>query len=122
MLRANGGIRASADWPQCQHAIDQRSSITPSTVAEAHKFFDEMDAVRRRHFDDATANALFGPDEGYARLTMVASLVEQDPKLTAEQKKEQIDALRAQLPPEKRSMIPDPSAPAADGAASQPGA
>ena len=92
----------------------------PSTVAEAHKFFDEMDAVRRRHFDDATANALFGKDDHYARLTMVASLVEQDPKLSAEQKKEQIDALRNQLPADQRSLIPDPAA--ASSAASQPGA
>lgn len=87
----------------------------PSNMQEARAFFDQMEAVKRRHFDDATANALFGQADHYARLSMEAMFVQQDASLTDEQKKSQLDALRAQLPPDQRSLIPE-----AVPAASQP--
>lgn len=88
----------------------------PNSMEEARAFFDQMDAVKRRHFDDATANALFGQADNHARLTMEAMFVQQDTGLSPEQKKERLDALRAQLPPDQKSLIPG-----AEPAASQPG-
>ena len=87
----------------------------PGTRAEAAAFFDQMDNVKRRHFDDATAQALFGSDDRYARLSMEAGFVLQDASLSDEQKKQAIDALRAQLPADRRDIIPPHEA-----AASQP--
>ena len=87
----------------------------PNSMEEARAFFDQMDAVKRRHFDDATANALFGQADNHARLTMEAMFVQQDTGLSPEQKKARLDALRAQLPADQKSLIP-----AAEPAASQP--
>jgi lipase chaperone LimK len=89
----------------------------PSNMQEARAFFDQMETVKRRHFDDATANALFGQADHYARLSMEAMFVQQDSSLTDEQKKAQLDALRAQLPADQKSLIPD-AAPAASQPAS----
>lgn len=89
----------------------------PSNMQEARAFFDQMEAVKRKHFDPATANALFGQADHYARLSMEAMFVQQDASLTDEQKKAQLDALRAQLPADQKSLIPE-SGPAP--AASQP--
>jgi len=90
----------------------------PNNMQEARVFFDQMEAVKHRHFDDATANALFGQADTYARLSMQAMFVQQDNALTAEQKKAQLDALRAQLPADQKALIPEF---VPEPAASQPG-
>lgn len=87
----------------------------PGNLQEANDFFDRMEAIKRRHFDDATASALFGQHDAHARVTMEAMFVEQDTTLTPEQKQERLDALRAKLPPDQQSLIPRP-----DAGASQP--
>ncbi|HET7794663.1 MAG TPA: lipase secretion chaperone [Rhizobacter sp.] len=87
----------------------------PQTREQAAAFFDQMDSVKRRHFDGATAQALFGDDDRYARLSMEASFVQMDGALSPDQKRQAIEALRAQLPADKREMIPP-----FDAAASQP--
>jgi lipase chaperone LimK len=92
----------------------------PRNLEEANAFFDQMEQVRRRHFDDATANALFGPYDAYARATMTASFIAQDESLTLEQKKERLDAIRAQLPPDQQSLIPQPDGSVAPQLTSQP--
>jgi hypothetical protein len=92
----------------------------PRNLDEARSFFDQMESVKRRHFDDATANALFGADDRYARLSMEASFVQQDPNLSPDQKKVAVDALRAQLPADRKDLIPLPEAEVPDAAASQP--
>jgi lipase chaperone LimK len=90
----------------------------PTSLEEARAFFDQMEAVKRRHFDEATASALFGPDDSYARATMEAMFVQQSTTLTPEQKKAQLDALRAKLPPDQKSLIPEPTAEGASQPAS----
>ena len=82
----------------------------PNSLEEARVFFDQMDAVKRRHFDEATANALFGADDAHARITMEAMFVQQSTTLTPEQKKAQLDALRARLPADQKALIPDDAA------------
>jgi lipase chaperone LimK len=88
----------------------------PGNLQEMNTFFDQMEAIKRRHFDETTASALFGQHDAHARTTMEAMFVEQDASLSAEQKKERLDALRAKLPPDQQSLIPQPTA----GGASQP--
>lgn len=78
----------------------------PGNMQELNAFFDQMESLKRRHFDEPTAKALFGEHDAYARITMEASIVEMDASLTPEQKKARIDALRQKLPPEQRQRIP----------------
>ncbi len=78
----------------------------PKTADEARAFFSQMEDVKRRHFDDATASALFGADDRYAQLVMEASLVQLDANLTAEQKSKAVDDLRSQLPADRKELIP----------------
>lgn len=84
----------------------------PGNLQEMNAFFDKMESIKRRHFDDATAQALFGAADMHARVSMEAMFVEQDASLTPEQKKQRLDELRAQLPPEQQSLIPQPGQPA----------
>ncbi len=84
----------------------------PRNLQEMNAFFDQMEAIKQRHFDAATAQALFGPADMHARVSMEAMFVDQDPSLTLEQKKQRLDELRAKLPPDQRSLIPEPSQPA----------
>ncbi|MEY4563098.1 MAG: hypothetical protein RLZZ618_2375 [Pseudomonadota bacterium] len=92
----------------------------PTTLQEANLFFDQMEAVKRRHFDGPTAEALFGQQDEHARLTMEAMFVQQDANLTPEQKTQRLDELRAKLPADQRSLIPkaEPAAPPASQPAS----
>ncbi len=93
----------------------------PKNQDEARLLYDRMDAMKSRYFDEATANALFGADERFARLTMEAGFIEQDLALTAEQKSQAIEVLRAKLPVERRELIPPYVAPQPpEPAASQP--
>lgn len=87
----------------------------PETQQSVDEYFAQVSRIQRRHFDDATASALFGPDIRNARAVMMAAVIEQNPNLSPAQKKEQIDALRADLPPDQRGIVPEPS----EGAASE---
>ncbi|MET0335210.1 MAG: lipase secretion chaperone [Rhizobacter sp.] len=88
----------------------------PGNVQEMNAFFDQMDTIKRRHFDESTNSALFGQHDAYARTSMEAMFVEQDTSLTPEQKLKRLQELRAKLPPDQQSLIPLPTA----GGASQP--
>lgn len=109
---AEKALKLVRDYRGYVHDVrqDMAPKGIPGSLAEAQRFFDEMDAVRRRHFDDKTAEALFGPHDRYARITMEASFIAQDATLAPDVKKARLDALRAQLPADQRSLIPDPQA------------
>lgn len=81
----------------------------PETAQTVNEYFAEISRIQRRHFDDATATALFSGDIRNARAVMMASVIEQDPSLTPEQKKAQIDALRAELPAGQRGIVAESS-------------
>ena len=87
----------------------------PETAESVDDYFAKVALIQRRHFDDATASSLFGQDLRNARAVMMAAVIDQNPNLSPAQKKEQIDALRATLPPEQRGIVPEPS----EGAASE---
>jgi lipase chaperone LimK len=91
-LRAEG---AQLGIPESQQSVDA--------------YFAQVSRIQRRHFDDATATALFGADIRNARAVMMAAVIDQNPNLSPAQKKEQIDALRADLPPDQRGIVPEPS-------------
>ena len=78
----------------------------PDTPAAAEAYFDRVALVQRRHFDDATAAALFAEENQSARLVMQAAFIAQNEALSAGEKKEQLDRLRAQLPADRRDIIP----------------
>ncbi|MBL0726847.1 lipase secretion chaperone [Piscinibacter sp. HJYY11] len=85
----------------------------PETQQSVDEYFAQVGRIQRRHFDEATATALFGADIRNARAVMMAAVIDQNPNLSLAQKKEQIDALRAELPPEQRGTVPEPGAGAA---------
>jgi len=87
----------------------------PETAQSVDDYFAKVALIQRRHFPEGTANALFGQDIRNARAVMMAAVIDQNPNLSAAQKKEQIDALRAELPAEQRGIVPEPS----EGAASE---
>lgn len=88
----------------------------PETQQSVDDYFAEVSRIQRRHFDDATATALFGSDIRNARAVMMAAVIDQNPNLSPAEKKAQIDALRAELPPEQRGVVPEPSGGAASEA------
>jgi lipase chaperone LimK len=79
----------------------------PGSQEASDAYFDRILQVQRKHFDEATAKALFGQDIQNARLGSLASLINRDSGLSPAQRKEQLDALRALLPADQRSLIPD---------------
>lgn len=78
----------------------------PANVQEMNALFDDMAAVRLKHFDPATADALFGAHEAYARYSMEASFIEQDPGLDGPARQARLDRLREQLPPQVKALVP----------------
>jgi lipase chaperone LimK len=78
----------------------------PQSLDEVDALFDRMTALRLRHFDRATAEALFGTHDAYARYTMQTTFIEQDGSLSGPVKQDRLDRLRAQLPEEVKAMIP----------------
>jgi len=78
----------------------------PDSPTAANAYFDQLALLQRRHFDDATASALFGQENQNARLVMQAAFITQNEALSPAEKNEQLDRLRAQLPPEQRDIIP----------------
>ncbi len=83
----------------------------PMDRTSVDAMFQRMEANQRQHFDNDTAQALFGQQLKEGRIVMEAALVEQDRNLSWEEKKERLDALRKQLPPEKANSIVEPAKP-----------
>ena len=79
----------------------------PSTQEQAQELVDRMLAIQRRNFDEATVQAMFGAQNALARITVQASVVTQDPTLSYADKKARLDALRAQLPADRRELVPE---------------
>ena len=73
--------------------------------------FHRMQTTQARHFDPQVSQALFGSEMRDGRLVMEAALVEQDPNLSFEEKKQRLQDLQSQLPERKRNSIVVPTAP-----------
>lgn len=92
------------------YVADVESQVAPGGIPhsldDVNALFDRMAAVRLKHFDRATADALFGTHEAYARYSMQTTFIEQDSSLSGPVKQDHLDRLKAQLPEEVRAMIP----------------
>ena len=78
----------------------------PQSPEEMRQLLEQDAALRRRHFDPATSNALFGVQEAYSRYTLDAQAIESDPRLSAVEKARQLHALRSALPGEVAELEP----------------
>ena len=105
---AEQAIRLVRDYRAYVNEMEQQIAPRgiPATVQEMNALFDDMAAVRQRHFDAGTADALFGAHEVYARYAMEASLIEQDESLSGPARQEQLDRLREQLPEAAKALLP----------------
>jgi lipase chaperone LimK len=92
----------------------------PQSMDEANAFFDRMAATRAKYFDASTNKAMFGDHDEHARITMQAMFVAQDASLSFAEKKARLDALRAKLPADQRSLIAEPTEPTDSAPASAP--
>lgn len=70
----------------------------PGTPEELKALLDKTVALRRQHFDENTARALFGAEEELTRLDLAMNAIQADPKLSAQEKAAQISALRERMP------------------------
>ncbi|MGY4827938.1 lipase secretion chaperone [Sphaerotilaceae bacterium SBD11-9] len=66
----------------------------PSTAEELKELLEKSMALRRQHFDAATARALFGAEEEQTRLDLAMNAIQADPHLSATEKLAQTNALR----------------------------
>lgn len=92
---------------QADMKLELPSLGAPGSPEASDAYFDRVVQVQRKHFDDATAKALFGQDMQNARLGSLAGIINRDSGLSPAQRKEQLDALRALLPADQRDLIPD---------------
>lgn len=79
----------------------------PQTREAADALLARMTAVQHRHFDAASADAMFGDQNRLSKVVLDASLVQNDPGLSDAQKKTRLDALRYTLPENQRHVVPD---------------
>ncbi|HEY0821432.1 MAG TPA: lipase secretion chaperone [Rhizobacter sp.] len=91
LVRRYAGYQRAA---QAEAAAQQ----PPATAQELEALLDKNAALRRKHFDDATARALFGAEEEQTRLDLAMNAVQADPKLSPQEKAAQIQALRERAP------------------------
>jgi lipase chaperone LimK len=84
-------------------AADSATQQAPSTPDELKALLDKTIALRRKHFDADTAQALFGAEEAQTRHALAVQAIEADPQLSQADKAARIKTLRDQLPPQVAS-------------------
>lgn len=84
-----------------QQALTDASAArsAPRSVADMRALLDADAALRRQHFDDSTAQALFGSEEAYARYAVEVQAIETDPQLSATEKARRLQSLQSALTP-----------------------
>jgi lipase chaperone LimK len=97
---------------QSYHAYSQalaRSATSqkpPQNPEEMRLLLEQDAALRRQHFDPASAKALFGVQDAYSRYALDAQAIESSTTLGAVEKARQLHALRSALPPEVLDLEP----------------
>ncbi len=74
------------------------AAAAPSSPEAARELLERTHALRRQHFDDTTARALFGVEEELTRIDLEIHAVDTNPALTPQEKAAQIAALRERVP------------------------
>lgn len=98
--RAADLMAAYQDYRKELAQLSPQSMSMQSNGMTPDRLLERMHALRRQHFDAATADALFGVEEAQARYSLEAMRIEQDVSLSPEQRQERIGALRRQFQPE----------------------
>lgn len=98
-------VRRYVDYTQAA-AADRAAQQAPTTADELKAMFDKTVALRRKHFDADTAQALFGAEEMQTRYAMAAQAIEADPRLSAADKATRIKALTDGLPAQAAAQQP----------------
>lgn len=96
-------VRRYVDYTRAA-AADSATQQAPTTPDELKALLDKTIALRRKHFDAATAQALFGAEEALSRHALAVQAIEADPQLSYAEKTARIKTLREQLPPEAASQ------------------
>lgn len=90
---------------------DSATHQAPTTPAELQALLDKTMALRRQHFDEATARALFGAEEEQTRTDMAVNALQADTRLSALERATQIQALRERSPRDLPGLhAPEPAA------------
>jgi hypothetical protein len=79
----------------------------PQTREAADALLTRIEAVQRRNFDPASADAMFADQNRLSKAVLDASLVQMDTSLTNAQKQQQLDAIKRTLPEAQQHAIPD---------------
>lgn len=86
------------DTYQRAAAAQSATQQAPGTPDELKAMLDKSIALRRQHFDEATARALFGAEEELTRLDIAMNAIQADPQLSEQEKATRIRALRESSP------------------------
>lgn len=76
----------------------------PEGPEAARARLERLARLRRRHFSEREAEALFGTDEAHARYYLDAMEIQEDPDLDEEERERRIEALRSRLPDEASEL------------------
>lgn len=90
-------VRRYVDYTQAA-AADSTTQQAPTTADELKTLFDKTVALRRKHFDADTAQALFGAEETQTRHAMAVQAIEAEPRVSAADKAARVKALTDELP------------------------
>lgn len=101
-------VRRYASYTQAA-AADSSAQQPPTTLGELNALLDKTIALRRKHFDAETAQALFGSEEAQTRHVLALQAIEADTQLSAADKAARVKALRAQMPPQAAAQEPPPT-------------
>lgn len=94
-------VRHYVDYHRAALAdAEAAAKAPPANAAELQALLDKTIALRRKHFDPATADALFGAEEAHARYALAQQAIQADPRLSPQERAGKLQALRAQLPAE----------------------
>jgi lipase chaperone LimK len=98
-------VRRYVDYTQAA-AADSATQQAPTTADELKALFDKTIALRRKHFDADTAQALFGAEEAQTRYALAMQAIEADPQLSAADKAARVKALHDRLPSQAAAQQP----------------
>lgn len=91
LVRRYDAYHRAADGLAAQQAA-------PSTLEELKALQEKTLALRRQHFDEVTARALFGAEEEQTRIDMAMNAIQADTSLSEQEKAARIGALRESTP------------------------
>ena len=96
-------LRSYRDY-QRERQVRFPQGSEPRGPEAARARLEHLAALRRRHFSEREAEALFGTDEAHSRYYLDAMEIQQDPDLDEQERRQRIEQLRAALPDEASEL------------------